>query len=506
MFMYRSTLFLFALASPLAAQAPNRSLAQAAATITEADVMRRVHIIAHDSMMGRDTPSRGLDMTAQYVADEFKRFGLKPGGENGTFFQRYQILSSRLDPAGSHVGFMMSGSHLHAELARDARYLYGGIPAEEIGGPAVLFAGVYDSTRGVGDLTNKMALAVVDHRTGALPLEANRLIRAILQAKPKGLVLISNRDSAVFATELGRQGNVRRAIEGTQGPGVPVIEVHERALGALLRTTGIDLAELRGVKAFTGKPVPGLTVMIDLKQTILERGSAPNAIGILEGTDPQLKNEYLVFSAHMDHVGISTGRADSINNGADDDASGTVGVVELAEAFSQARPKRSIVFITVSGEEKGLWGSQYFADHPTVPVASMVANLNIDMIGRNWKDTIVAIGKEHSDLGATLNRVNQAHPELRMTAIDDRWPQENFYFRSDHYNFARKGVPILFFFNGTHEDYHRPSDSPDKIDGEKEARILRLLFYLGQDIANAPQRPKWKPESYRQIVEGAGAR
>ena len=504
--MYRSTLLLLALTSPLAAQAPNRSLAQAAATITETDVMRRVHIIAHDSMMGRDTPSPGLDMTAQYVADEFRRFGLKPGGDNGTFFQRYQISSSRLDPAGSHVGFMMSGSHLHAELAKDARYLYGGIPAEEIGGPAVLFAGVYDSTRGVGDLTNKIAMVVVDHRTGALPLEASRLIRAILQAKPKGVLQISNRDSATFATELGRQGNVRRAIEGTQGPGVPVIEVHERALGALLRTTGINPAELRVLKTFTSKPVTGLTVMIDLKQTILERGFAPNTIGILEGTDPQLKNEYLVFSAHMDHVGISSGRADSINNGADDDASGTVGVVELAEAFSQARPKRSIVFITVSGEEKGLWGSQFFAEHPTVPVASMVADLNIDMIGRNWKDTIVAIGREHSDLGTTLNRVNQAHPELGMTAIDDQWPQENFYFRSDHYNFARKGVPILFFFNGVHEDYHRPSDSPDKIDGEKEARILRLLFYLGQDIANAPQRPKWKPESYRQIVEGAGTR
>jgi Zn-dependent M28 family amino/carboxypeptidase len=246
--------------------------------------------------------------------------------------------------------------------------------------------------------------------------------------------------------------------------------------------------------------------MIDLKQTILLRATAPNTIGILEGTDPVLKNEYLVFSAHMDHVGVTSGRPDSINNGADDDASGTVGVVELAEAFSRARPKRSVLFITVSGEEKGLWGSQFFADHPTVPVANMVANINIDMIGRNWKDTIVAIGKEHSDLGATLNRVNQAHPELRMTAIDDRWPQENFYSRSDHYNFARKGVPVLFFFNGTHEDYHRPSDSPDKIDGEKEARILQLLFYLGQDITNAPERPKWKPESYQQIVRGGGTR
>ncbi|HSJ76427.1 MAG TPA: M28 family peptidase, partial [Gemmatimonadales bacterium] len=128
-------------------------------------------------------------------------------------------------------------------------------------------------------------------------------------------------------------------------------------------------------------------------------------------------------------------------------------------------------------------------------------DINIDMIGRNWRDTIVAIGKEHSNLGATLERVNRAHPELGMTAIDDRWPAERFYFRSDHYNFARRGVPILFFFNGVHEDYHEVSDSPDKIDSEKESRILKLLFYLGQDIANAPQRPEWNPESYKEIVE-----
>ena len=230
---------------------------------------------------------------------------------------------------------------------------------------------------------------------------------------------------------------------------------------------------------------------------------APNSIGVLEGTDPVLKHEYVLFTAHMDHIGITPGAADSINNGADDDASGTVGVIELAEAFSQpgARPKRSLVFMTVSGEEKGLWGSEYWSEHPTVPIKNVVADLNMDMIGRNWADTIVAIGREHSDLGATLAKVNTEHPELRMTAIDDRWPEERFYFRSDHYNFARKGVPILFFFNGVHPDYHQPSDSPDKLDAEKESRILRLVYYLGREVANGAQRPQWNPESYREIVE-----
>jgi Zn-dependent M28 family amino/carboxypeptidase len=158
--------------------------------------------------------------------------------------------------------------------------------------------------------------------------------------------------------------------------------------------------------------------------------------------------------------------------------------------------------MAVSGEERGLWGSEYFSEYPTVPLASIVADLNTDMVGRNWRDTIAVIGKEHSDLGATLNRVSAAHSELRMQAIDDIWPQENFYFRSDHYNFARKGIPILFFFNGTHADYHEVSDSPDKIDAEKESRIVKLVFYLGLDIANAPRRPQWNPDSYRRIVQG----
>jgi Zn-dependent M28 family amino/carboxypeptidase len=270
-----------------------------------------------------------------------------------------------------------------------------------------------------------------------------------------------------------------------------------------LTAAGVDLASIRNQSTPVARDIPQLQIGIEMKETVTSSLTAPNTVGVLEGSDSRLKDEYVVFSAHMDHIGITAGRRDSINNGADDDASGTVGVIELAEAFSQpgARPKRSLIFVTVSGEEKGLWGSEYFASNPPVPVKQMVAGLNMDMIGRNWPDTIVAIGKEHSDLGATLNSVNAAHPELRMTAIDDRWPEERFYFRSDHYNFARKGVPILFFFNGIHEDYHEVTDSPEKINSEKQARILKLLFYLGQEVANAPKRPEWNPESYKEIVE-----
>jgi hypothetical protein len=285
-----------------------------------------------------------------------------------------------------------------------------------------------------------------------------------------------------------------------------VVAVRERVLRPLLEQRGINLASLQGSKGGKPRSTPvDLEMSIALKPLPGSANHAPNVVGILEGSDPALRNQYLVFSAHMDHVGVGqpNEKGDSIYNGADDDASGTIAVVELAEAFARLtpRPKRSLVFLTVSGEERGLWGSEYFAGHAPVAMANVVANLNIDMVGRNWKDTIVAIGKEHSDLGATLNRVNRQHPELGMTAIDDLWPNESFYTRSDHINFARKGVPILFFFNGTHADYHGLDDEVGRIDGEKEARIARLIFYLGLEVANAADRPRWNPQSYKQIVE-----
>jgi Zn-dependent M28 family amino/carboxypeptidase len=285
----------------------------------------------------------------------------------------------------------------------------------------------------------------------------------------------------------------------------PILEIRTASLAELLRGRNVDLAALqaRASGAMRVDQVSGLTLTLTQRMND-DDVTAPNVVAILPGSDPALRDEYVVFSGHMDHVGIGTPDAngDSIFNGADDDASGTIAVVEIAEAMASlpTAPRRSMMFLLVSGEEKGLWGSEYFADNPSVPTDRMVADFNTDMVGRNWPDTIVAIGKEHSDLGTTLERVNAAHPELRMTAIDDIWPQESFYTRSDHFNFAVKGVPILFFFNGTHEDYHGRDDEPDRIDAEKAARIAQLVFYLGLEVGNAQARPVWNPESYSRIV------
>jgi hypothetical protein len=507
--MTRSLAVLLLATAPLAAQAPRPSdqapptpVERAAATITEADVSERIGVIAHDFMLGRDTPSRGLDLTAQYIADQFRSFGLKPGGEKGTWFQHYDVTRRRLDQSASRLVFSFGGNTTTVRFDRSARYSKGVVPDQPVSAGAVLVGGRLTPDDVAGMLVEGKVVLYAPSRAAGDSRNAVQVERALRLEGPAAVVLVSGADSASFAARIPRVAAERSGIDLKLNNPL-FVEVTESAIAGVLRAAGVDLAGARGARRPVTQQLPRLTVRLELKDSVLARVTAPNTVGILEGSDPALKGEYLVYSAHMDHVGITPGQADSINNGADDDASGTAGVVELAEAFSRpgARPGRSIMFLTVSGEEKGLWGSRYFSEHPTVPVDRIVANINLDMIGRNWPDTIVAIGKEHSDLGTTLERVNAAHPELRMTAIDDRWPEERFYFRSDHYNFARKGVPILFFFNGVHPDYHEVTDSPEKIDAEKESRILRLLFYLGQEIANAPARPKWREASRVEIVE-----
>jgi Zn-dependent M28 family amino/carboxypeptidase len=484
----------------LAAQT-SAPLTRAAATITAKDVAHRIGIIAHDSMMGRDTPSPGLERTAEYVASQFRRFGLRPGGDDGSWLQRYPIRRHRLDLDRSWVVFATDQGADSAGFTVAARYDGGPVPAKPLAGTAVLVGGNH-TAESVENVQVKDKVALFVPPLGSDPEAIQQVLRVLYLSGPRALVVVSSLDSASFARQLPRH-SPERIVVGPPPDRPVAVQVAARAISGSLASAGVNLDRVRTSTQPVARVLGGLEVTLIMSDSTTSSLTAANTVGIVEGSDSTLKNEYLVYSAHMDHIGITPGRADSINNGADDDASGTAGVIELAEAFSRpgARPRRSVIFLTVSGEEKGLWGSNIFTTHPPVPIKQIVADINIDMIGRNWPDTIVAIGKEHSDLGATLDRVNAAHPELRMTAIDDRWPEERFYFRSDHYNFARRGVPILFFFNGVHEDYHEVTDSPEKINSEKEARILKLLFYLGNEIGNATKRPEWKAESYKEIVE-----
>jgi hypothetical protein len=473
---------------------------RAAETITREDVMRRIGIIADDSMAGRDNPSRGLELTANYVASEFRRLGLRPAGENGSYLQRFGLTRWVVDTGRSVVELATERARGVARIGIDARYIDGNIPDGPLRGEVTLVAG----RPAAADVKDRMVVLVVDY-SRPLRTTLTQEVFDLARSGARAVLVLSNRDSATFLERLQTAGQPRLSRDSAETTEriPPILEIHERALGPVLSAARIDPGRLRRLPEPEHRVIEGLTIEIRVARKILSHADVPNVVGVLEGTDPRLRQEYVVYSAHIDHIGLSPGQPDSINNGADDNASGAAGLLELAEAFSQvgARPKRSLLFLAPSAEEPGLIGSAHFTEHPTVPLEKIVANINMDLIGRNWPDSVIAVGVEQSDLGETLQRVVKTHPELGMTPIRDRWPEERIFYRSDHYNFARKGVPILFFTSGTHPDYHRPEDEPERIDGEKQSRLVRLLFHLGHTIANQPSRPRWTAESYRQIVE-----
>lgn len=469
----------------LSAQTDPQAAADAAATISVEDFQRRIGALAHDSMRGRDTPSPELEKAARHIGARFAEFGLRPG-DGDSFLQTYPLVltgpgeraeqSLRIDGPGG--GSLAADSYVPVPGARRA----------SVDAPIV----VTDRTA-----SSSLAGAVAAIRvTRAEMRAALGSIRTVIDRGAGGLILAVDAPDSYLEGLRRFFDRERLSVGLTDEILAPVVLV---ALSAL--PDGLSRA------ISDGRPVDGYSAAIRTTADIRE-SLGFNTIGWIEGSDPDLRDEYVVFTAHMDHVGVGAPVAgDSIYNGADDDASGTAAVVELAEAFASlpTPPRRSLVFLTVSGEEKGLLGSEWYVEHPLFPLESTIADFNIDMIGRNWRDTVVAIGRDESSLGATLEDVVDAHPELGLTMIDDPWPEENFYFRSDHYNFARKGVPILFFFTGTHEDYHRPGDEADRILFDKTSRITRLIFHLGLEVANADERPQWDPAAYRRVVEQGGS-
>ncbi len=230
-------------------------------------------------------------------------------------------------------------------------------------------------------------------------------------------------------------------------------------------------------------------------------GTAPNVVGILPGHDRRLAGEYVVVVAHLDHLGVGrpTG-TDSIYNGADDNASGSAGLLAIAEAMAGASPgpRRSILFLSVSGEERGLLGSRWYVGHPTVPFDSIVGLVNLDMIGRNNPDSIFLNGFGKSSLSDLVMQLAARHPELHLSIGPDLEDRPETPSDSDHWPFQRHGVPYIFFYSGEHPDYHRVSDELSRIDADKAARVAKLAFYTVQSVADDTQPPRWDPQS-RQL-------
>jgi Zn-dependent M28 family amino/carboxypeptidase len=241
-----------------------------------------------------------------------------------------------------------------------------------------------------------------------------------------------------------------------------------------------------------------------LKQEVKVR--AENVLGFLEGSDPKLKQEILVVTGHYDHIGLTTSGTDKVNNGADDDGSGTTGVLLIAEAFSKAKkagngPKRSILFMTVVGEEKGLLGSEWYSEHPVFPLENTIADLNTDMIGRTGfehqgkadsTNYIYVIGSDKlsSELKKISETVNSTYTKMVLDyKYDDPNDTERIYYRSDHYNFAKHNIPIIFYFDGLNQDYHKASDEVSKINFSLLAKRAQLTYYTAWELANRAKRP-----------------
>ena len=479
--------------------APAAPGAGAAATITASDMYARIAFLASDALRGRDTPSPGLEAAAAYVASEFKRFGLEPRGDDGSYLQRYDFTIRTLHADSTRLVVTTRSESSTYALGSDI-FAWAGESAH-VNGPLTFVGIAMPAT--AGSLRDRIPVIFIG---GALDrawrTAAFNARNAARDAGAQALIVIL--DPSITSSDV-RQ---RAALFSTSTAVTPVASTaflrYDRA-AQVLRQAGHDLdALIVRARAQQLAPVPLANITAQLAvpvASVVHR--PPNVVAVLPGSDPILSNSFVVISAHMDHVGVGRPDAsgDSINNGADDDASGTSAIVEIAEAFASmpARPARSIIFLTVSGEEKGLLGSQYFAEHPVVPLSSIVANINMDMIGRNAPDSIVALGQDYSSLGALTQEVARNHPELKLTVSRDIWPQERFFFRSDHYNFARKEIPAIFFFAGVHEDYHRPSDEVEKIDADKAARVARLAYYLAAEIANRRTAPQWTTSGLQEV-------
>jgi hypothetical protein len=474
------------IASSVLAQS-NGSPTRTEAAISAADVRARIAFLASDALRGRDTPSPGLETAAQYIANEFKALGLQPLGDSGTFIQRYPYDRRELKATGARVELRAGDTGQTLRYLQQYFLLPG--PIDTASAP-VMFAGTAP-LQAVQLPASARGRIVAYYMPGKGPqgewLERARAsVLGAVGAQPAGLIMILDPE---FSPE--SIGMIASSAGGEQLPFL-IAGVSYAAAKEWFARAGQDLDALRN--AATPAEVSGLaaTMSVQMDGTT---SRPPNVVALLPGSDPALKDTYIIFSAHMDHVGVGqpNAKGDSIFNGADDDASGTSAVLEVAQAFARLppKPKRSIIFLTVSGEEKGLLGSDYFASHLPVPAEKVVADINIDMIGRNNPDTVVAIGQEYTTLGETVQQVAKANSDLKLKVAPDLWPQEQLFFRSDHFSFAKRKIPAIFFTTGLHDDYHQPSDEPQTIDVDKLARIARLVYHLGFAVSDASTPPKW---------------
>ena len=523
--------------------------------ITPADLMTRLYLYADDSMMGRLAGSEYNLKATAYIASEVKRMGLQPAGDSGGYFQNVPLVKRQLDASS---GLSVDGRALRPWddfVPRDP-----GSATRNFDGAQVVYAGVLgDSTQ----LTSEQAAGkfiVIGIRRGANLPPAAQVNRGALLAKYRTAAGIAVEALETFppqAVDFFRRPQTIMRDAPPDTTSLPVY-IYVNADGA--RTLlGASIDSLRA--GAVGKTLHGSVSFVEVA------APARNVVAILPGSDPKLKGQYVAIGAHNDHVGfdqtpvdhdsirayngamrrlelaapnhrvtpeqvqqiqvnvdslrrVHPARRDSIYNGADDDGSGTSAVLEIAEAFAGARgaakPKRSLIFVWHTGEELGLFGSQYFTDHPTVTRDSIVAQLNMDMVGRGRAEDengggpgylqLIGTRRLSTELGDMIESVNKARkqPFTFDYQFDATGHPEQYYCRSDHYMYARYGIPIAFFTTGNHRDYHQVTDEPEYIDYDKLAHVSQFVYDIAKTVANLDHRvvvDKPKPDPHGNCVQ-----
>jgi hypothetical protein len=460
------------LAFSASAQKKNKTAEQFSKTITADDLKTHLYILAGPEMEGRETGTAGQRKAAEYLKQQFQRIGIAPAN-NGNYEQFYPLYKDTLKDAAVSV----NGKSY--EFGKDFSATLNNLITTQQFFSEVVYMGKVDTTT---DIRGK---AVVFVAKGGTQLPNFNDINKLYSRQPAAILFVVNN---VDKQPSPRGGRLSFSLyRSRQNP--MVIRVSEAMGEALLK------ADFAAAKAQTLETKTVATELMLNFRKDTEITQASNVLGMIEGTDK--KDEWIIISAHYDHVGIINGK---LHPGADDDGSGTVGVLEVAEAFAKAKaagkgPRRNILFLAVSGEEKGLWGSAYYADHPVFPLEKTSIDINIDMIGRkddnikslDTNNHVYLIGddKLSSELPRFVDSINNMYIKIITDRkYNDPKDPNRLYYRSDHYNFAAKGVPIVFFFDGIHKDYHKPSDTPDKINYDLHEKRTRLVFFLAWDAAN----------------------
>ncbi|WP_420572910.1 M28 family peptidase [Kordia sp.] len=472
-------------------------------TITEAELKTHLYTYASDEFEGRDTGEPGQKKAVAYLRDEYKNLNIAAAQKNGDYFQNVPL---------------QKGSDLNADLTINGKaYTYGdhflSLSANANGTTQfseVLYAGYGIDDEKYSDYTNQnvegkvllVKLGEPKDKEGKFLItgteKASKWSGSVLQALRAKLEAAKDNKAAgiLFYTD---ELYPRLKMQASYMKQNSRVQLKEESSSFFYYFVNDDLA-----KDIYPKIAEDATVTsLKMNGTIVNKDktndvTSENVVAIIKGDEKP--EEYIVISAHLDHEGVKNGK---VYNGADDDGSGTVAMLEIAEAFKKAQkegngPKRSIVFLHVTGEEKGLLGSRYYTDNPIFPLENTVCDLNIDMIGRidpkrteGDRNYVYLIGSDKlsTDLHNISEEVNKkyANIELDYTFNDENDPNR-YYYRSDHYNFAKNNVPVIFYFNGTHDDYHKPTDTADKINYDLLENRTRLIFYTAWELANKEQR------------------